>query len=51
MDEQYRNLVAVQTKDADSQVAKDLKAAVESDAFNTVIEKSFKGFSKPEWAN
>lgn len=51
MDEQYRNLVAVQTKDADKQVAKDLKAAVESDAFNTVIEKSFKGFSKPEWAN
>ncbi|HAB33886.1 MULTISPECIES: MetQ/NlpA family ABC transporter substrate-binding protein [unclassified Exiguobacterium] len=51
MDEQYRNLIAVQTKDADSQVAKDLKTAVESDAFNTVIEKSFKGFSKPNWAN
>ena len=51
MDEQYRNLVAIKTSNADKQLAKDLTAVVKSDDFNAVIEKSFKGFSKPDWAN
>lgn len=48
MDEQYRNLVAIKTADADKALAKDLKAAVESDQFDKVIDASFEGFSKPE---
>ncbi|AJY74723.1 MetQ/NlpA family ABC transporter substrate-binding protein [Paenibacillus beijingensis] len=49
MQEKYRNIVAVNTKDIDSQFAKDLKAAIESPEFVATIDDQFKGFSKPEW--
>jgi D-methionine transport system substrate-binding protein len=49
MPDQYRNRVVVNTKDVDSQLAKDIKAVVEADEFEKVIDKEFKGFGKPEW--
>lgn len=49
MAENYRNVVAVRTKDSDSQLAKDLKEVIESDAFEKTIDEQFQGFSKPEW--
>ncbi|TKC19468.1 MetQ/NlpA family ABC transporter substrate-binding protein [Robertmurraya kyonggiensis] len=49
MDDSYRNVVAVKTENKDEQLAKDIKAVVESDAFEKVIDEEFKGFGKPEW--
>ena len=49
MPDQYRNRVVMNTKDVDSQLAKDIKAVVEADQFENVIDKEFKGFGKPEW--
>ncbi|MEH7306988.1 MetQ/NlpA family ABC transporter substrate-binding protein [Neobacillus drentensis] len=45
----YRNVVAVKTENKDSQLAKDIKAVVESDNFEKIIDEQFKGFGKPEW--
>ncbi|WP_043932554.1 MetQ/NlpA family ABC transporter substrate-binding protein [Bacillus sp. EB01] len=45
----YRNIVAVKTDNADSQLAKDIKEVVESEEFEKVIDEEFKGFGKPEW--
>ena len=45
----YRNIVAVKTENKDSQLAKDIKAVVESDEFEKIIDEEFKGFGKPEW--
>jgi D-methionine transport system substrate-binding protein len=49
MPDKYRNRVVIDTKNTDTQQAKDLKAAVESDEFEKVIDEQFKGFGKPEW--
>ena len=49
MPDQYRNRVVVNTKDVDSQLAKDIKAVVEADGFEKTIDQEFKGFGKPEW--
>ena len=49
MPDQYRNRVVVNTKDVDSQLAKDIKAVVEADEFEKIIDEEFKGFGKPEW--
>ncbi|MGM0754121.1 MAG: MetQ/NlpA family ABC transporter substrate-binding protein [Bacillota bacterium] len=49
MPDQYRNRVVVNTKHLDSQLAKDIKAVVEADGFEKVIDEEFKGFGKPEW--
>lgn len=49
MPDQYRNRVVMNTKDVDSQLAKDIKAVVEADQFEKTIDKEFKGFGKPEW--
>ncbi|PLR96804.1 MetQ/NlpA family ABC transporter substrate-binding protein [Bacillus sp. T33-2] len=49
MPDQYRNRVAINTKDKDAQFAKDIKEAVESADFEKVIDEEFKGFGKPEW--
>jgi D-methionine transport system substrate-binding protein len=49
MPDQYRNRVVVNTKDVDSQLAKDIKAVVEADQFEKTIDNEFKGFGKPEW--
>lgn len=49
MPDQYRNRVVVDTKNIDTQLAKDLKAAVESPEFEAVIDSEFQGFGKPEW--
>jgi D-methionine transport system substrate-binding protein len=49
MPDQYRNRVVMNTKDVDSQLAKDIKAVVEADGFEKVIDEEFKGFGKPEW--
>ncbi|CEG26931.1 MetQ/NlpA family ABC transporter substrate-binding protein [Bacillus sp. B-jedd] len=49
MPDDYRNRVVVNTKDLDSQLAKDLKAAVESEDFEMTIDSDFQGFGKPEW--
>lgn len=49
MDDKYRNVVAVKADNEDSQFAKDLKEVVESEEFEKVIDKEFKGFGKPEW--
>ncbi|QHE63226.1 hypothetical protein FHE72_21080 [Rossellomorea vietnamensis] len=49
MPDQYRNRVVMNTKDVDSQLAKDIKAVVEADQFEKTIDQKFKGFGKPEW--
>lgn len=49
MPDQYRNRVVVDTKNIDSQFAKDLKEVVESEEFETIIDEDFQGFGKPEW--
>ncbi|WP_245850755.1 MetQ/NlpA family ABC transporter substrate-binding protein [Paenibacillus herberti] len=49
MAENYRNVVAVRTKDAEGQMAKDLKEVIESAAFEKTMDEQFQGFSKPEW--
>lgn len=49
MPDQYRNRVVVNTKDLESQFAKDIKAAVESEEFEKIIDEQFKGFGKPGW--
>ncbi|WP_064093105.1 MetQ/NlpA family ABC transporter substrate-binding protein [Rossellomorea aquimaris] len=49
MPDQYRNRVVVNTKDVDSQLAKDIKEVVEAAEFEEVIDEEFKGFGKPEW--
>jgi D-methionine transport system substrate-binding protein len=49
MPDQYRNRVVMNTKDVDSQLAKDIKAVVEADEFEKIIDEEFKGFGKPEW--
>lgn len=49
MAENYRNIIAVKTADADSQLAKDLKEVVQSKEFESTIDEQFKGFSKPQW--
>jgi D-methionine transport system substrate-binding protein len=49
MAENYRNVLAVNTKDIESQFAKDLKETIQSAEFEKAIDEQFKGFSKPEW--
>jgi D-methionine transport system substrate-binding protein len=49
MPDTYRNRVVVNTKDLESEFAKDIKEVVESKEFEEVIDKEFKGFGKPEW--
>lgn len=49
MPDQYRNRVVVDTKNVDSQFAKDIKEVVESKDFEAEIDKDFKGFGKPQW--
>lgn len=49
MNDSYRNIVAVKTENKDSQIAKDIKAVVESADFEKVIDEQFKGFGKPDW--
>lgn len=45
----YRNIVAVKTENKDTQLAQDIKAVIESEEFEKVIDAEFKGFGKPEW--
>ena len=45
----YRNIVAVTAKNEDSQLAKDIKAVVESEEFEKTIDEEFEGFGKPDW--
>ncbi len=45
----YRNVVAVTAKNEDSQLAKDIRAVVESEGFEKTIDEEFKGFGKPDW--
>ncbi|THE09739.1 hypothetical protein E1I69_21285 [Bacillus timonensis] len=49
MSDSYRNVVAISAKNNDSQFAKDLKAVVESEGFEKVIDEEFQGFGKPAW--
>ncbi|MEH7384399.1 MetQ/NlpA family ABC transporter substrate-binding protein [Bacillus sp. JJ1521] len=49
MSDSYRNVVAISANDNDSQLAKDLKAVVESEDFEKIIDEEFQGFGKPEW--
>jgi D-methionine transport system substrate-binding protein len=43
------NRVVVLTKNKDKQYVKDIKEAVQSDAFKKVIKEEFQGFHKPDW--
>ncbi|WP_054739283.1 MetQ/NlpA family ABC transporter substrate-binding protein [Cellulosilyticum ruminicola] len=50
--EEMKNVIAVQTKDLDSQFVKDIVEVVESEDFKDVIESSdyaFSSFQKPDW--
>ncbi|MDF2606204.1 MAG: putative solute binding periplasmic lipoprotein [Bacillales bacterium] len=47
--DQYRNVAAVKTANKDDQLALDIKAVIESEEFEKVIDEQFKGFGKPEW--
>ena len=49
MPDQFRNVVAVREADENAQLAKDMKAVVESADFEQIIDKDFKGFGKPDW--
>jgi ABC-type metal ion transport system, periplasmic component/surface antigen len=52
LNEKYKNVVVVRTEDVNKELGKDIKEAVESTEFRTVIEDQngiFKGFDKPEW--
>ncbi|MEH7235687.1 MetQ/NlpA family ABC transporter substrate-binding protein [Bacillus sp. JJ1562] len=49
MSDSYRNVVAISAKNNDSQFAKDLKAVVESEGFEKIIDEEFQGFGKPAW--
>ncbi|MBD7965754.1 MetQ/NlpA family ABC transporter substrate-binding protein [Fictibacillus norfolkensis] len=49
--EEIINRIVVLEKDKNSQLAKDLKAAVESDSFKKVIQSDFEEFHKPDWMN
>ncbi|RDU38710.1 hypothetical protein DRW41_03895 [Neobacillus piezotolerans] len=49
MPDDYRNRVVVNTKDLNSEFAKDIKDAVESKEFEKTIDSDFQGFGKPEW--
>ncbi|WP_339059897.1 MetQ/NlpA family ABC transporter substrate-binding protein [Tepidibacillus marianensis] len=49
MPDDYRNQLVVRTEDLNSQLIKDLKAAIESEEFEKVIDTEFKGFGKPVW--
>jgi D-methionine transport system substrate-binding protein len=49
MPDQYRNVVAVNAENEDSELAKDLVEIVESAEFEAVIDEEFEGFGKPEW--
>ncbi|WP_071393172.1 MetQ/NlpA family ABC transporter substrate-binding protein [Bacillus tuaregi] len=49
MDDKYRNVVAVTTANKDTQLAQDIKAVVESEAFEKAIDEDFQGFGKPTW--
>lgn len=45
----YRNIVAVTAANEDSQLAKDIKTVIESEAFEKIIDTEFQGFGKPTW--
>ena len=45
--EQYLNIVAVKTKDKDTQWAKDLAQAYKSVEFKAVVDSKFSGYAKP----
>lgn len=50
--EGYKNVIAVRGEDVDSELGKDLKAAVESEEFfNAITEdgSEFKSFDRPDW--
>ncbi len=50
--EEMKNVIAVQTKDIDSQFVKDILEVVQSEGFKDVIESSdyeFSSFQKPDW--
>lgn len=50
--EELKNVIAVQTKDIDSQFVKDILEVVQSEGFKDVIESSeyeFSSFQKPDW--
>lgn len=49
--EEIINRIVVLEKDKNSQLAKDLKDAVESDSFKKVIQSDFEEFHKPDWMN
>lgn len=49
MPDQYRNVVAVNAENEDSEFAADLVEIVESEDFEAVIDAEFEGFGKPEW--
>ena len=49
MPDQYRNVVAVNAENEDSEFAADLVEIVESAEFEAVIDAEFEGFGKPEW--
>ncbi|MBU8906476.1 MetQ/NlpA family ABC transporter substrate-binding protein [Desertibacillus haloalkaliphilus] len=49
MPDDYRNRVVVNTSDLEERFVEDIKAVVESDAFEQVIDEEFQGFGKPEW--
>lgn len=49
MPDQYRNVVAVNTKDLEEQFVKDIVEVVQSEQFEQIIDEEFKGFGKPQW--
>ncbi|WP_088101963.1 MetQ/NlpA family ABC transporter substrate-binding protein [Halalkalibacter urbisdiaboli] len=49
MFDDYRNRVVVNTSDLEEQFVADIKAAVESEEFEAVIDNEFQGFGKPSW--
>lgn len=49
MPDDLRNRVVVNTKDKDTQWAKDIIEVIESPEFEEIIDEKFQGFGKPEW--
>lgn len=48
MNENFRNQIVINEKDADTQMADDLIEAVKSEHFKQTIDEQFQGFDKPE---
>lgn len=49
MPDDFRNRVVVNTEDLETEWVEDIKAVIESEEFEEIIDEEFEGFGKPTW--